>query len=326
MAVVVAVRQLQEKCREQIQNLYFLFGECLWTILFRMPTNNDPHHLICSLRHGVSGGGKCHRVRPFPFQRVWNKAASSHILCRLLSCYLLHCPSLMLISPSGTDKMVASLVWRAWKPTPKYLRRSYGTSFLIWWRTCPSCIQQIRLAEPYCKHLRPELQSWVDGSVAPTCTRSLPSQPFHQTEGIKLNNVNSFTYLEIPWHQPFSMGRHVSNRFAKDGAYFVRLETGMARTLLCACDTWTLYRKQVRVLGQFHLRCLLKLMCISWKYRVLNTEEPRRSKKFSIEPYIFKAQPLFVCYVVRMDNSPLPNMTIFFSELASVTKRWPSKA
>ena len=45
--------------------------------------------------------------------------------------------------------------------------------------------------------------------------------------------------------------------------------------LLYGCETWTLYRKQLRTLDQFHLWCLWKIMGVSWEDRVSNTSATR---------------------------------------------------
>jgi hypothetical protein len=86
--------------------------------------------------------------------------------------------------------------------------------------------------------------------------------------------------------------------------------------LLYGCETWTLYRKQLRTLDQFHLRCLRKIMGVSWEDRVSNTEVLRRANMPGIEALIMRAQLRWVGHVVRMDDKRLPKM-VFFSELAS---------
>ena len=69
-------------------------------------------------------------------------------------------------------------------------------------------------------------------------------------------------------------------------------------------------------MDQFHLRCLRKIMRISWEDRVSNTEVLRRAGMPGIETVILKAQLRWVGHVVRMDNNRLPKM-VFFSELAT---------
>jgi len=87
--------------------------------------------------------------------------------------------------------------------------------------------------------------------------------------------------------------------------------------LLYGCDTWTLYRTQLKMFDQLHLKER------SWTYlgnsRVPNTDVLRLSKASAINSLIVKAQLRWDGHVVRLDNSRLAKM-IIFSELASGTR------
>ena len=165
-----------------------------------------------------------------------------------------------------------------------------------------------------------------------------PPEPSIVIEGTKLNNVECFTYLGSTLTSTGSMDREVSNRLAKACASFGRLWTRVWRergiklptklavyravvmtSLLYGCETWALFRKQLKTLDQFHLRCLRKIMGISWEDRVPNTEVLHRANMPGVEALIIKAQLRWVGHVVRMDDTRLPKM-IFFSELASGTR------
>uniref|UniRef100_A0A0L8I351 Uncharacterized protein n=1 Tax=Octopus bimaculoides TaxID=37653 RepID=A0A0L8I351_OCTBM len=162
-----------------------------------------------------------------------------------------------------------------------------------------------------------------------------PPEPQTEIEGTTLNNVESFTHLGSCLSSNCSMDKDVFMRLAKAGASFgrlwtrlwaergIRLSTKLAvyravviTSLLYGCGTWMLYRRQMQVLDQFHLRCLQRIMGISWEDRVSDTEVLRRAEMPGIEALIMKAQIQWVGHVVRMDDARLPKM-IFFSELAS---------
>jgi len=83
-------------------------------------------------------------------------------------------------------------------------------------------------------------------------------------------------------------------------------------SLLYGCETWMLYRKQLRALDQFHIRYLHKIM----GERISNTEGLRRADMPGIKALITKAQLRWVGHVIWMNDSHLPRM-VFFSELAS---------
>ena len=165
-----------------------------------------------------------------------------------------------------------------------------------------------------------------------------PPEPSIVIEGTKLNNVECFTYLGSTLTSTGSMDREVSNRLAMAGASFGRLWTRVWRergiklptklavyravvmtSLLYGCETWALYRKQLKTLDQFHLRCLRKIMGISWEDRVPNTEVLHRANMPGVEALIIKTQLRWVGHVVRMDDTRLPKM-IFISELTSGTR------
>ena len=87
-------------------------------------------------------------------------------------------------------------------------------------------------------------------------------------------------------------------------------------SLLYSCETWTLYRRQLMILDQFHLQCLRRIMKISWEDRIFNTEVLRRTQMWGIEALIKKAQLCWIGHVVRMRDDRLPKM-IFLSEVAA---------
>ena len=86
-------------------------------------------------------------------------------------------------------------------------------------------------------------------------------------------------------------------------------------TSLYGCETWTCYRKHLKKLDQFHLRCLRRLLGISWEDRVTNQEVLRRSSMPGVEVLIMKAQLRWTGHVMKMEDSRLPKQ-IFCSELA----------
>ena len=64
-------------------------------------------------------------------------------------------------------------------------------------------------------------------------------------------------------------------------------------SLLCGCETWTLYRRHVKQLEQFHTRALRLIMRIRWQDLVTNQEVLDRAKSTSIEAKILQAQLLY---------------------------------
>ena len=95
----------------------------------------------------------------------------------------------------------------------------------------------------------------------------------------------------------------------------------MLPSLLYGCETWTCYRRHLKQLDQFHLRCLRKILGIQWEDRVTNQEVLRRSSLSGIEALVMTAQLRWSGHVMRLEDDRLPKQ-IFCSELAN-GKRQP---
>ena len=90
----------------------------------------------------------------------------------------------------------------------------------------------------------------------------------------------------------------------------------MLPSLLYGCETWTCYRRHIKKLDQFHLRCLRKVLCVSWKDHVPNQEILRRAELTGIEAMLNLAQLRWSGHVTRMDDSRLPKQ-LFHAELST---------
>ncbi|XP_063624759.1 uncharacterized protein LOC134796499 [Cydia splendana] len=84
--------------------------------------------------------------------------------------------------------------------------------------------------------------------------------------------------------------------------------------LLYASETWVLYRKHIRTLDRFHLKCLRDIMNIKWTDRVRNTNVLRRANVGGIEVYLMRRQLRWCGHVSRMSEDRVAKR-IFFSEL-----------
>ena len=86
-------------------------------------------------------------------------------------------------------------------------------------------------------------------------------------------------------------------------------------SLLYSCETWTLYRHQLRKLENFHMQSLRRIIGVSWKDKVPNTEVLRRSKSVTLENHIHRSLLRWVGHVIRMDDTRLPKQ-LLYGELA----------
>ena len=85
-------------------------------------------------------------------------------------------------------------------------------------------------------------------------------------------------------------------------------------TLLYGAETWVLYRKQIRLLGQFHQRCLRSILGIKWQDHVSKEEVLKGASLPSIESFVLHVQLRWAGHVTGMKYVRMLK-AVFFSEL-----------
>ncbi|KAL8570481.1 hypothetical protein ACOMHN_034516 [Nucella lapillus] len=157
--------------------------------------------------------------------------------------------------------------------------------------------------------------------------------PEMKINGKVLNNVDSFTYLGSSLSSSNSLDKEISNRIAKANASYGRLlkrvwnERGLKLETKCAvyravvltallygCESWTVYRRHVKLLGQFHQRCLRRILNMKWYYRVSNVKVLLQAQMPSIDALLTQSQLRWSGHLVRMQDSRLPKQ-LFYGEL-----------
>jgi len=86
--------------------------------------------------------------------------------------------------------------------------------------------------------------------------------------------------------------------------------------LLYGCESWVLYRRSVRKLDEFHMRCLRRIASINWQDRVPNTEVLHLCGTTGIEAFLLQAQFRWVVHEVRMQDDRIPKQ-ILYGQLSS---------
>ena len=157
-------------------------------------------------------------------------------------------------------------------------------------------------------------------------------------DGNALKNVDTFKYLGSCINSAANLDDEVLCRISRASQAFGRLHTRVWHkrgisiktklsvyravvlpSLLYGCETWTCYRRHTEKLDQFHLRCLRKVLHVSWKGHVPNQEILRWAELTGIEAMLNQAQLRWSGHVTRMDDSRLPKQ-LFHAEL-SIGKR-----
>ena len=148
-----------------------------------------------------------------------------------------------------------------WLLTPKRTYNALLTVSLLFLYCCLS----IKKTEVLC-HAAP-------GTTQP--------EPSIKIDGTALKNAEDFTYLGSFLSSSGGLDTEIC-RLSKASSAFGRLWTRVWRergtthattlvvlpTLLYGCETWTCYRRHIQKLDQFHLRCIRRLLGISWEDRV----------------------------------------------------------
>ena len=90
-------------------------------------------------------------------------------------------------------------------------------------------------------------------------------------------------------------------------------------SLLYGSKAWTLYQRQVKLLEHFHMKSLRKMLKVTWRDRVPNTEVLRRTGCVSFESLLHRSRLRWVGHVIRMDDDRLPKQ-LLYGELSTGTR------
>ena len=131
--------------------------------------------------------------------------------------------------------------------------------------------------------------------------QGIVSPPSINIDNVTLDAVDSFTYLGSTIESNLSLDAEINTRIAKAAAVMSKLNrrvwqnnnlTQMTKpcvyqacvlsTLLYSSEAWTTYTRQEKKLNSFHLRCLRRILDISWQDKIINTEVLERASSFSM--------------------------------------------
>ena len=155
--------------------------------------------------------------------------------------------------------------------------------------------------------------------------------PPHITiDGTTLNSVEHFTYLGSVMSNDATIDKDLDNRLSKASTSFGRLykrvwnshslrlttklkvyRAVVISTLIYGAETWTLYRRQVRLLERLHQRCLRSILNIKWHDYVFNEDVLEKAELPSVESILLKQQLRWARYVARMEDSRMPKAVLF---------------
>ena len=159
---------------------------------------------------------------------------------------------------------------------------------------------------------------------------SVAPQPAIFIDDVELKVVNSFKYLGSMISVDDSPDKEIASRISKASQALGRLRSRLLNhhnvildtklkvyravvlsSLLCGCETWTVYRRHLKQLDRFHQRALRSIPGIRWQDRVTNTEVFERTNCISIEAMLLKSCLRWTGHVIRMEDHRIPKQLLF---------------
>lgn len=157
-----------------------------------------------------------------------------------------------------------------------------------------------------------------------------PEQPIFYIQDNELTIVSDFKYLGSFISQDCNIDTEIQNRLRQASASFGRLRERVflnkdlniktkitvyqavcISTLLYGCESWTTYSRHLKLLEAYHIRCLQRILGISWRDRVPHTDILSRTKCVSIEATVSHHQLRWLGHVIRMPEERLPRKTLY---------------
>ena len=148
--------------------------------------------------------------------------------------------------------------------------------------------------------------------------------------GSPLRIAQRFTYLGSIISPSHNIDEDILNRIQAASAAFGRLRTRVfsnknlrlhtkiavyeavcISTLLYGSESWTVYRRHLKSLEAFHIRCLQRILDITWKNKVTHTQIFQQTNTVSIEATLAKRQLRWVGHIKRMPEQRLPRRVLY---------------
>lgn len=350
--MVFSVRQIQEKCREQRKPLYLAFIDLtkafdlvsrdgLFSLLKQIGCPPKLLSMVISFHQDMSGtvqfDGSC--SEPFPIK---NGVKQGCVLAPTL--FGIFFSLLLLYAFDGSEDGVYIHT------------RSDGGLFNLARLRSMTKVRKVQLIEllfaddaALATHSEAALQRLINRFAA-ACTEfgltislkktEVMSQDVSTAPSISIGDhtlevVNKFTYLGSTISNNLSLDPELNCRIGKATTAMARLtkrvwendmltvktkmkvyQACVLSTLLYGSEAWTLYSHQEHRLNTFHLRCLRRLLGLTWQDRVPNSEVLEKAGMPSIYTLLSTRRLRWLGHVARMDDSRIPK-SLLFGELAT---------
>ena len=356
--MIFCARQLQEKSQEQQQPAMFIFWDlkkafdkvprpAMWAVLRRFGCPPDFVTLVSSLHEGMVGR-ICHQNSlsdPFPITGGLKQG------CVLApTCFSLYMAAMFNEIPPEAPSIDIRYRMDGGLFNLNRLRARTRTSNIS--------VREMQYADDNATPTQTadDLQRTADSynaayelfgmQVNSDKTKALIQSPPGQNlpnsnitvNGQPLEEVDHFSYLGSILSKTPTCEKEIENRIRAAHSAFGRLSSRVfsnhaltiktkimvfqavvLSTLLYACETWTLYRRDIKRLEQFQLQKLRQILKLRPEDHIPNTEVLTRATLPSLEATITRHRLRWAGHTLRMDSSRLPKM-ILYGELANGTR------
>lgn len=169
--------------------------------------------------------------------------------------------------------------------------------------------------------------------------QDVTTPPTITIDGTTIEAVENFTYLGSTISNTLSLDVELDRRLGKANTIMARLtkrvwenkvltehtkssvyQACVLSTLLYGSETWTTYMRQERRLNSFHMRCLKRILGISWQDRIPHRDILERAKVPSIYSLLSQRRLRWLGHVRRMEDGRLPK-DILYGQLTQGTRR-----
>ena len=161
--------------------------------------------------------------------------------------------------------------------------------------------------------------------------RNNPAGPLaFQINGEEVKQVENFKYLGSVLTHKHNIDAEVLARINQASTSFGRLRSRVFEntnlriktkvsvytavclsTLLYGAESWTTYRRHIKQLESFHIRCLQRILGLRWQDKVPHSEILQRAGTTSIETMLARKQLRWVGHVFRMPEHRLPRQMLY---------------
>ena len=171
------------------------------------------------------------------------------------------------------------------------------------------------------------------------CVQDVRATPLIKIDSTTLETVENFTYLGSTVNSCLSLDVELDRRLGKANTTMARLskrvwenasltrhtkslvyQACVLTTLLYGSETWTTYMRQEHRLNAFHMRCLRRILGISWQDHITNSDVLLRARVPSMYSLLSQRRLRWLGHLHRMSDGRLPK-DILYGQLAEGKRR-----